>query len=288
MAKRKKRRRKYKLKPIPILILVLILLTPTFLIFIPAKNIDFENVSSNQDLISENNKVSSEILLEQDNKEPTSSNITELETASSSSTQSSKLEESNKSIDKKSWQLKLVNKDNPISTNIEIQKTKFDSEYIDSRIASNYEKMYVDAKKAGITLFLRSGYRTVSVQKSNYDTSIKNYIKSGKSNEEATKLTDEYYAKPGESEHHTGLALDIITPEYHKDVYSLTAEFAKTDAYKWLQSNSYKYGFILRYPENKTNITGFSFEPWHYRYVGEDSAKYIFENNLCLEEYLKL
>ena len=86
-------------------------------------------------------------------------------------------------------------------------------------------------------------------------------------------------AKPGHSEHQTGLAVDIMGSN---NDYNL---FAESKEFEWMKNNAYKYGFILRYPEHKENITGFKYEPWHYRYVGKDVAKYIYENKLSLEEY---
>ena len=90
-------------------------------------------------------------------------------------------------------------------------------------------------------------------------------------------------AVPGTSEHHTGLALDIVTPTYQV----LDDGYATTDAFKWLYENCADYGFILRYPENTTHITGIIYEPWHYRYVGVEVAKYITENNITFEEYIE-
>ena len=108
------------------------------------------------------------------------------------------------------------------------------------------------------------------------------------SEEEAIRLTRQYYTEPGHSEHHSGLAFDIITVEYQRDVYSLTEQFAETDAYRWLTEHCAEYGFILRYPEGKTDITQINYEPWHYRYVGKEHAQYIMEHNLTFEEYIEL
>ena len=102
--------------------------------------------------------------------------------------------------------------------------------------------------------------------------------------EEAEKITATMIAIPGTSEHHTGLAADIVTPTHQ----TLDPEFADTAAGKWLQENAAEYGFILRYPEDKQDITKIIYESWHYRYVGVDHAKAITENELCLEEYLEI
>ena len=129
--------------------------------------------------------------------------------------------------------------------------------------------MVAAAKNDGISLWNVSGYRSYNTQQSLYN----NY----KARDGQTKA-DTYSARPGSSEHQTGLATDICTA-------SSAAHFENTDKYKWLINNSYKYGFILRYPEGKTYITGYKFEPWHYRYVGVEAATYIHNNNITFEEY---
>lgn len=183
------------------------------------------------------------------------------------------------------WNMILVNKDTPTLTkDLAFEKTKFDSQYVDSRAAGAYSDMYNAAKAEGITLYLRSGYRSISEQKANYNASVNRYMKDGKSQEEATLLTDQYYTKPGQSEHHTGLAFDIITPEYHNDIRTLDDRFAETEAYKWLVKNCASYGFILRYPKDKVDITKINYEPWHYRYVGVEMSNFITKNGMCLEE----
>ena len=92
-------------------------------------------------------------------------------------------------------------------------------------------------------------------------------------------MADKYTARPGYSEHQTGLAIDV------KDGSGQYAFFKNSDEYKWMKDNAHKYGFILRYPEGKEHITGFSFEAWHYRYVGVDVATFIYENDLTFDEY---
>ena len=191
-------------------------------------------------------------------------------------------------INKSDWNLILLNNDNKIDTDLNIEKTKFNTQYVDSRAAQAYTDMCAAAQKESITLYLRSGYRSVATQKQNYNNAIAKYESQGNSKDEAIRLTNQYYAVPGHSEHHTGLAFDIITPEYHDNIYTLNEQFAKTAAYDWLLENSAEYGFILRFPADKQDITGINFEPWHYRYVGIEHAQYITDNKLCLEEYLQL
>lgn len=134
-----------------------------------------------------------------------------------------------------------------------------------------YLNMYSAAKNDGITLMINSSYRTFEEQElvyKNYETKYGN------------EYADEIAARPGHSEHQTGLALDIFCT-----TNSNTKTFKDSETYQWLLNNSYKYGFILRYPEGKENITGFSFESWHYRYVGVEIATYIYENDITFDEY---
>lgn len=137
-------------------------------------------------------------------------------------------------------------------------------------VYTNYMRMCSDAKKAGYTLVTTSSYRTNSFQKALYD---------GYANKKGKSYADSVSARPGHSEHQLGLALDIVT------INKGFNGFEDTPEYLWLKDNAHKYGFIIRYPEGKEDITGYSFEPWHYRYVGEDVAKYIYENDITFDEY---
>ena len=131
-------------------------------------------------------------------------------------------------------------------------------------------KMFNAAKKDDINLILNSGYRSYKDQKEVYEDFDKNY---------GEEYADNYAARPGYSEHQTGLAYDIVKP-------GATAEdFDKTDEFKWLEKNAHKYGFILRYPKDKEDITGFKYESWHYRYVGVENAKKIKKEGITFDEY---
>lgn len=188
------------------------------------------------------------------------------------------------------WNLILLGppEENKIDEELDLDLTQFDTQRVDSRAADAYASMRDAAAAEGITLYLRSGYRSMETQRQNYNGSVQRYLDAGKSREEAVRLTNEYYTVPGHSEHHTGLAFDIITPEYHNQIYSLDDRFADTDAYTWLRAHCAEYGFILRYPKEKEEETQIHFEPWHYRYVGMEHAQYIMEQGLCLEEYIEL
>ena len=132
-----------------------------------------------------------------------------------------------------------------------------------------YKKMHNAAKQDGINLVISSAYRSYEEQQETYDEYEK--IKKDK--------IDTYAARPGHSEHQTGLAFDILTLGVR------TTEFDQTKEFEWLQQNAYKYGFILRYPKGKENITGFDYESWHYRYVGLEVAQKIHNENITFEEY---
>lgn len=133
-----------------------------------------------------------------------------------------------------------------------------------------YKKMFNDADKEGIDLIISSAYRTYKEQEETYNDYVKN------KNEE---YANQYAAKPGFSEHQTGYAFDILTTGARTTTFETTKEF------EWLQQNAYKYGFILRYPKDKEYITGYEYESWHYRYVGEQAAKIIQEENITFDEY---
>lgn len=135
--------------------------------------------------------------------------------------------------------------------------------------------MLAAAKKQGFDFVAFSGYRSFDYQTTLYN----NYV-----NRDGQAAADRYSARPGYSEHQTGLAFDI--GERGKENLWLTEEFGETPAGQWLLTNAQDYGFILRFPKNKEDITGYMYESWHYRYVGVDIAKEIKKKDITLEEYL--
>lgn len=172
------------------------------------------------------------------------------------------------------WYLALVNRWNPIPEDYKINLVDVPGgEQVDERIYAPLMQMLEDAEKEGLGPTVVSGYRTQKKQQKLYDDKINEYRRQGYSTDEATAMAQEWVAVPGTSEHQLGLAVDINGATY--------------DIYLWLQENSYKYGFIFRYPGNKTDITGTAEEVWHYRYVGEAAAAEIYEQGICLEEYLE-
>ena len=142
--------------------------------------------------------------------------------------------------------------------------------------------MLEDCRKAGLVPYVASAFRTHADQVYLYNNKIQRLINEGYSEEEAKKLAGTVVAVPGTSEHELGLAFDLVDNNYR----NLDEEQENTAVQKWLMENSWKYGFILRYPGDKSEATGIIYEPWHYRYLGRDLAKAVYESGLCLEEYM--
>lgn len=181
------------------------------------------------------------------------------------------------------WKLLLVNDRHTISEQFEPELEEVQGVYkMDARVAPVMRQMIADAKNQGVDLMVCSAYRPYSSQLRNFEASVARYIQAGYSREQAETETLRLIAAPGSSEHQTGLAADIVTPAYQ----SLDDGYAETAAAHWLKANAAGYGFILRYPSDKTEFTHIDFEPWHYRYVGEEAAREIMSQGICLEEYL--
>ncbi len=141
------------------------------------------------------------------------------------------------------------------------------------------------AQKPNDSLFVTSAYRSYDYQETLYNGYVSDFINQGFSEEEAKSKASETSARAGESEHQTGLCFDFITDSMGGN---LDERFENTAAFEWLKKNAHLYGFILRYPSDKVNITGYSYEPWHYRFVGREAAVEIYRSNMTLEEYLEL
>ncbi len=177
------------------------------------------------------------------------------------------------------WMLMLVNAANAVPDGYE--PTAFtelsNGQKVDKRIYPSLQSMFDDMRAQGVYPYVKSGYRTSEEQQALMDEKIAEYIDDGKSEDEARALAATYVAAVGYSEHEAGLAIDI---------YAKSGKSTDDEVFAWLEEHCAEYGFILRYPEGKTEITGMSYEPWHYRYVGADAAQEIMDGGLCLEEYL--
>ncbi len=188
-------------------------------------------------------------------------------------------EEIDESVDDTGWNLILVNKDNPVPDDYTVNLTDLSNgKQVDTRIYPALQKMFDDARSSGIDLFVREGYRTREEQQNIMDERIQEYQDQGCTYEEAEEKAREYVAVPGTSEHELGISVDI-----NADSNVSSDE----EVYSWLYDNAYKYGFVKRYPEDKTDITGINNEPWHYRFVGQKAALEMQEKDMCLEEYLE-
>lgn len=173
----------------------------------------------------------------------------------------------------------IVNKSNKlpstyIPNDLELVNENYSlkDKYLRKEAKIAFEEMAKQAKKDGYNIIAVSTYRSYEYQEKLYNYYVKN---------KGLYYADMASAKAGHSEHQTGLAVDVADISYDYDNFESTKEF------NWMQKNCYKYGFILRYPKAKFHITGFKYEPWHYRYVGIKTAKYLYKNKLTLEEYKK-
>ena len=177
------------------------------------------------------------------------------------------------------WNLIVVNRWNELPEDYSVELTELSNgQKVDSRIYPYLQEMFDAARAEGIYPIVREGYRTAEEQQEILDDKIQTYINQGYSQSRAEKTAKEWVALPGTSEHRLGIALDINADK---------SKCSNEDVYAWLAENAYKYGFILRYPPGKQEITGTSYEPWHYRYVGVEAAQEIYEQGICLEEYFE-
>lgn len=178
------------------------------------------------------------------------------------------------------WELTLVNSNNKMPEDYEISLASIDaSRQFDSRAIGDLKGMLSAARKSGVTnIWAQSTYRSVETQEKLFANKVNQYLKQGKSEEEAKRLTELTINKPGYSEHNLGLAVDFNYVNY---------DFENTSAFKWLMENAEDYGFVLRYKKEKESITGVKYEPWHWRYVGKENAVKMNELDMCLEEYVE-
>ena len=182
------------------------------------------------------------------------------------------------------WNLTLVNPWNAMPDQYTIQLQDIgNGNSMDERCCPDLEKMLDDCRASGLTPLVCSSYRTQETQEELFQAEVDSWISQGYSQEEAELEAGKVVAVPGTSEHQLGLAADIVDATHQL----LDESQEDTEVQKWLMENSWKYGFILRHPSDKSSITGIIYEPWHYRYVGKEAAKEIYEQGVCLEEYLE-
>ena len=181
------------------------------------------------------------------------------------------------------WRILLVNRWNPIPDGYTFEQAKLKYGHsVDARAYPDLQEMMDACRAAGLDPLICSSYRTQEKQRELYENKIQRLMDEGYSYERAVEEAGTVVAVPGTSEHQTGLALDIVDASYQH----LDEAQENTQVQQWLMEHSWEYGFVLRYPDGKSEITGIIYEPWHYRYVGRAAAREMTELGLCLEEYV--
>ena len=179
--------------------------------------------------------------------------------------------------------LTLVNPWNNVPENWQVDPVSIGNGHrVDRACYDDLMAMLEGCREAGHRPVVKSSYRTQVTQKQLYENKVRQWIGYGYDEEAARKKAATIVAVPGTSEHQLGWAVDIVDDRYH----GLNEKQATMPAQIWLMEHCWEYGFILRYPVDKSEVTGIIYEPWHYRWVGRDNAKAIHETGLCLEEYL--
>ena len=167
----------------------------------------------------------------------------------------------------------LVNRWNPLPEDYEPELVSFQKSRVDKACQQALKQMLAACKNAGHVYYINASYRSIKTQQSIWDRRYQSYLNSGYSKEEANRLVGQSVAVPGTSEHHLGLAVDID---------------GTWETLDWLAEHCWEYGFIIRYPNGKTEYTGITYEPWHFRYVGVELAMELRQLNMCMEEYMQM
>ncbi len=207
--------------------------------------------------------------------------------SSSSSSSSASSEPQPQKIDPNDdWRLMLVNADHLLPEDYTFEKVVIEDNFtFDARAAQALTEMLEAGRAAGYSLRIVSTYRTVERSDYLYTSKVSEYQALGYSEEDAAVEAARWVAPPRQSEHNAGLAIDVVSRDYDQVYGDLMHEFEDFPAFTWLSEHCAEFGFILRYPEDKQEITGITYEPWHYRYVGVEHAQKMQELDLCLEEY---
>ena len=183
-----------------------------------------------------------------------------------------------------SWQLLLVNRWHSLPEDYSVQLVELRNGFqVDERCYPDLQEMMDDCRAAGLSPLICSSYRTQEKQEQLFQNKVDRLTAQGLSPEEARTEAAKSVAVPGTSEHQLGLAVDIVAA----DNQNLDQSQETTAVQRWLMEHCWEYGFILRYPEGKSDVTGIIYEPWHYRYVGREAAQAIRDQGVCLEEYLE-
>ena len=185
---------------------------------------------------------------------------------------------------KDDWNLILINGDHPLPEGYQVPEFTqlINGHSIDKRAYPDLQRMMDDCRAAGLEPTICSSYRTWAKQEELFERKVQSCLPQAGSREEAERQAAVWVARPGTSEHQAGLAVDIVDKAYQ----TLDDGQEKTAVQRWLMDHCAEYGYILRYPTDKSAITGVGYEPWHYRYVGVEAAREIMSQGICLEEYL--
>ena len=183
----------------------------------------------------------------------------------------------------------LVNPWNYIPEDYTVELVNVQGKYnLDAKAAQSAIDLLAAAKDAGYNMVLCSAYRTVEKSAELYNRKVKEFINAGYDEENAKVQAARWVAPPGTSEHHTGLAMDLVSSDYWGYYSDLEHDYENFDSFKWMYKHCAEFGFILRYPNGDEGVTGYTYEPWHYRFVGREAATDIHFGNLNFEEYLYL
>jgi D-alanyl-D-alanine carboxypeptidase len=183
------------------------------------------------------------------------------------------------------WQYTLVNGENLLAADYAPELAAVgDGQFFDARAADALKDFIAGARAEGLQVYITSSYRAYNTQKYLFDKKVGEYLYSAGSQDAAVEKAKTIVAYPGTSEHQLGLACDLVDQYYDY----MNESLADTVLSQWMAAHCAEYGFILRYPRDKTEITGVMFEPWHFRYVGKEAAAYIMEKGLALEEFVAL
>lgn len=280
--KRKKKKNKDSIIVAVLVLLIIAVASMSAFIVIKSKSESKATKASSNSQTEPSSESSGESSTESTTEKPSVNNNVATESTTEKKTEPKRSESGRIIVDVNSvpWNLIVVNMEREIPEGYDPEtKEILDTGYeLDARVTPHYEEMYLAGKKDGVTLTPFSGHRSYERQRINYNNLTETYMaRYNLDREAAAKKAATVILPPGTSEHNIGLAMDIC------NTYD---SFADSAEYAWLMENAYKYGFILRYPKEKEDVTGIVFEPWHWRYVGVEYAKKIKDSGLCLEEYL--
>lgn len=278
---RARRRKKAKIRRCIFFTILIILFIAIVFLFMKSVLLHIANNDIPSQSTSQNNSISADNSLIDNSLDDTSNDIS----ADNSTTEITPTPDAaaNKIDTSDIFSLILINENSPLPDDFTAQVSALSNGYMfDTRAIQDFEDMLAAASNDGIPLLVCSTYRSIEYQQGLLDKRINEYLNKGYDEQQAYEIAITINAIPGRSEHNSGLAADIVALDYQV----LDSGFENTKQFEWLSQNADKYGFIMRYPKDKQDITGIIYEPWHYRYVGKEYSTIIKNSGLCLEEWL--